>query len=73
MLVLDIVLPSCTGSLGLVCCGGVGLARVDTVVPMSHAYRADLRRGDIILAVDNRPVYNVKQVSVNKIHWVIRL
>lgn len=36
---------------------------VDTVVPMSPAYRADLRRDDVVLAIDNKPVNNVAQVS----------
>lgn len=35
---------------------------VDTVVPMSPAYRADLRRDDVVLAIDNKPVNNVAQV-----------
>lgn len=63
VLVLDIVLPAMTGSLGLVCCQGVGVVLVDTVVPMSPAYRADLRRDDVVLAIDNKPVNNVAQVS----------
>ncbi|XP_059054169.1 PDZ domain-containing protein 8 isoform X2 [Achroia grisella] len=63
VLVLDIVLPAVTGPLGLVCCQGVGVVLVDTVVPMSPAYRADLRRDDIVLAIDNKPVNNVAQVG----------
>lgn len=57
------MLPVATGSLGLVCCQGVGVVVVDTVVPMSPAYRADLRRDDVVLAIDNKPIYNVAQVS----------
>ncbi|XP_072935165.1 PDZ domain-containing protein 8 isoform X2 [Epargyreus clarus] len=63
VLVLDIVLPAVTGPLGLVCCQGVGVVLVDTVVPMSPAYRADLRRDDVVLAIDNKPVNNVAQVG----------
>lgn len=62
ILVLDVVLPAVTGPLGLVCCQGVGAVLVDTVVPMSPAYRADLRRDDVVLAIDNKPVNNVAQV-----------
>ncbi|XP_060810385.1 PDZ domain-containing protein 8 [Amyelois transitella] len=63
VLVLDIVLPAVSGPLGLVCCQGVGVVLVDTVVPMSPAYRADLRRDDVVLAIDNKPVNNVAQVG----------
>ncbi|XP_041973909.1 PDZ domain-containing protein 8 isoform X2 [Aricia agestis] len=63
ILVLDVVLPAVTGPLGLVCCQGVGAVLVDTVVPMSPAYRADLRRDDVVLAIDNKPVNNVAQVG----------
>ncbi|CAH0405790.1 unnamed protein product [Chilo suppressalis] len=63
ILVLDIVLPAVTGPLGLVCCQGVGVVLVDTVVPMSPAYRADLRRDDVVLAIDNKPINNVAQVG----------
>ncbi|XP_047036613.1 PDZ domain-containing protein 8 isoform X2 [Helicoverpa zea] len=63
VLVLDVVLPAVAGPLGLVCCQGVGAVLVDTVVPMSPAYRADLRRDDIVLAIDNKPVNNVAQVG----------
>ncbi|XP_026728665.1 PDZ domain-containing protein 8 isoform X2 [Trichoplusia ni] len=63
VLVLDVVLPAVSGPLGLVCCQGVGAVLVDTVVPMSPAYRADLRRDDIVLAIDNKPVNNVAQVG----------
>ncbi|XP_014369658.2 PDZ domain-containing protein 8 isoform X2 [Papilio machaon] len=63
VLVLDIVVPAVTGPLGLVCCQGVGAVLVDTVVPMSPAYRADLRRDDVVLAIDNKPVNNVAQVG----------
>ncbi|XP_031769953.2 PDZ domain-containing protein 8 isoform X2 [Galleria mellonella] len=63
VLVLDIVLPAVAGPLGLVCCQGVGVVLVDTVVPMSPAYRADLRRDDVVLAIDNKPVNNVAQVG----------
>ncbi|XP_061383034.1 PDZ domain-containing protein 8 [Danaus plexippus] len=63
VLVLDIVLPAVSGPLGLVCCQGVGAVLVDTVVPMSPAYRADLRRDDVVLAIDNKPVNNVAQVG----------
>ncbi|CAB3257203.1 unnamed protein product [Arctia plantaginis] len=63
VLVLDVVLPAVTGPLGLVCCQGVGAVLVDTVVPMSPAYRADLRRDDVVLAIDNKPVNNVAQVG----------
>ncbi|CAH2100253.1 unnamed protein product [Euphydryas editha] len=63
ILVLDVVLPAVTGPLGLVCCQGVGVVLVDTVVPMSPAYRADLRRDDVVLAIDNKPVNNVAQVG----------
>ncbi|XP_045513611.1 PDZ domain-containing protein 8 isoform X2 [Pieris brassicae] len=63
ILVLDIVLPAVSGPLGLVCCQGVGVVLVDTVVPMSPAYRADLRRDDVVLAIDNKPVTNVAQVG----------
>ncbi|XP_038209354.1 PDZ domain-containing protein 8 isoform X1 [Zerene cesonia] len=63
VLVLDVVLPAVTGPLGLVCCQGVGVVLVDTVVPMSPAYRADLRRDDVVLAIDNKPVANVAQVG----------
>ncbi|XP_075988143.1 PDZ domain containing 8 isoform X2 [Anticarsia gemmatalis] len=63
VLVLDIVLPAVTGPLGLVCCQGVGSVLIDTVVPMSPAYRADLRRDDVVLAVDNKPVNNVAQAG----------
>ncbi|KAL4709784.1 hypothetical protein ACJJTC_001238 [Scirpophaga incertulas] len=63
VLVLDIVLPAVSGPLGLVCCQGVGAVLVDTVVPMSPAYRADLRRDDIVLAIDNKPINNVAQVA----------
>lgn len=59
---LDVVLPAVSGPLGLVCCQGVGVVLVDTVVPMSPAYRADLRRDDVVLAIDNKPVNNVAQV-----------
>lgn len=62
VLVLDMVLPAVTGPLGLVCCQGVGAVLVDTVVPMSPAYRADIRRDDVVLAIDNKPVNNVAQV-----------
>lgn len=56
-------MPAVTGPLGLVCCQGVGtLVLIDTVVPMSPAYRADLRRDDVVLAIDNKPVTNVAQV-----------
>ncbi|XP_035430394.1 PDZ domain-containing protein 8 isoform X3 [Spodoptera frugiperda] len=63
VLVLDVVLPAVAGPLGLVCCQGVGAVLVDTVVPMSPAYRADLRRDDVVLAIDNKPVNNVAQVG----------
>ncbi|XP_050674234.1 PDZ domain-containing protein 8 isoform X2 [Leptidea sinapis] len=63
VLVLDVVLPAVSGPLGLVCCQGVGVVLVDTVVPMSPAYRADLRRDDVVLAIDNKPVNNVAQVG----------
>ncbi|XP_063373965.1 PDZ domain-containing protein 8 isoform X4 [Cydia amplana] len=63
VLTLDVLLPAMTGALGLVCCQGVGAVLVDTVVPMSPAYRADLRRDDVVLAVDNKPVCNVAQVG----------
>ncbi|XP_013144732.1 PREDICTED: PDZ domain-containing protein 8 [Papilio polytes] len=63
VLVLDIVVPAVTGPLGLVCCQGVGAVLVDTVVPMSPAYRADLRRDDVVLAIDNKPINNVAQVG----------
>ncbi|XP_046973213.1 PDZ domain-containing protein 8 isoform X1 [Vanessa cardui] len=63
ILVLDVVLPAVSGPLGLVCCQGVGAVLVDTVVPMSPAYRADLRRDDVVLAIDNKPVNNVAQVG----------
>ncbi|CAK1548194.1 unnamed protein product [Leptosia nina] len=63
ILVLDVVLPAVSGPLGLVCCQGVGVVLVDTVVPMSPAYRADLRRDDVVLAIDNKPVTNVAQVG----------
>ncbi|XP_028176966.1 PDZ domain-containing protein 8 [Ostrinia furnacalis] len=63
VLVLDIVLPAVAGPLGLVCCQGVGVVLVDTVVPMSPAYRADLRRDDVVLAIDNKPINNVAQVG----------
>ncbi|XP_063828948.1 PDZ domain-containing protein 8 [Ostrinia nubilalis] len=62
VLVLDIVLPAVAGPLGLVCCQGVGVVLVDTVVPMSPAYRADLRRDDVVLAIDNKPINNVAQL-----------
>lgn len=61
---LDVVLPAVSGPLGLVCCQGVGVVLVDTVVPMSPAYRADLRRDDVVLAIDNKPVNNVAQVTL---------
>ncbi|KAG6457059.1 hypothetical protein O3G_MSEX010102 [Manduca sexta] len=63
VLVLDVVLPAVSGPLGLVCCQGVGAVLVDTVVPMSPAYRADLRRDDVVLAIDNKPINNVAQVG----------
>ncbi|XP_028033493.1 PDZ domain-containing protein 8 isoform X2 [Bombyx mandarina] len=63
VLVLDVVLPAVSGPLGLVCCQGVGVVLVDTVVPMSPAYRADLRRDDVVLAIDNKPINNVAQVG----------
>ncbi|XP_034824149.1 PDZ domain-containing protein 8 [Maniola hyperantus] len=63
ILVLDVVLPAVSGPLGLVCCQGVGVVLVDTVVPMSPAYRVDLRRDDVVLAIDNKPVNNVAQVG----------
>lgn len=74
MLVLDIVVPAVTGPLGLVCCQGVGAVLVDTVVPMSPAYRADLRRDDVVLAIDNKPINNVAQVnSLSKLrYWLLR-
>lgn len=60
---MDVVIPCVSGQLGLVCCQGVGVVIIDTVVPMSPAYRADLRRDDVVLAIDNKPVNNVAQVS----------
>lgn len=62
VLVMDVLVPAVAGALGLVCCQGVGAVLVDTVVPMSPAYRADLRRDDVVLAVDNKPVSSVAQV-----------
>ncbi|KAG7303969.1 hypothetical protein JYU34_010889 [Plutella xylostella] len=63
VLVLDVTMPPVAGSLGLVCCQAVGGVLVDTVVPMSPAYRADLRRGDQVLAVDHKTVTHVAQVG----------
>ncbi|XP_073967480.1 PDZ domain containing 8 isoform X3 [Choristoneura fumiferana] len=63
VLVMDVLVPAVAGALGLVCCQGVGAVLVDTVVPMSPAYRADLRRDDVVLAVDNKPVSSVAQVG----------